>query len=145
MYKSNTGISTTGKKDHIGNIFDRINEKRLEEIFKEVHYKESWAIKTAENGKIFDKTHTEMVLDFVRDNRTPIRPKTLNKLMVQFISSAFSYNRIRRQLRRINREVFHDDNYPIREDHMRILSYLLNDDRFLDNDFWYPLRFDYLI
>lgn len=131
--------------DHIINLLVDINQARLKEIKGEIHQKELWLIHTAENANRFDTTHTEMVLDFIRDNKVPKRPQTLNKLMIQFLSSAFSYNRIRKQLRKINREKYYRDYYPIREDHEKILAYLLDDERFLLEDYWYPLKFESLI
>jgi diadenosine tetraphosphate (Ap4A) HIT family hydrolase len=145
MYKSTIGKKTIGRKKQIGILLNEINKERIEQIKNEIQQKESWAINIAENQSKLDKTHIEMVQDFIRDNKTPIRPETLNKLMIQFISSAFSYNRIRKQLRKINREKYHLDNYPIREDHKRILAYLLNEDRFLNEDYWHPQKLGQLI
>lgn len=133
------------KTEPIKNLLNQINEERIEQIKREVQQKESWVINIALDGSRFDTTHIEMVLDFIRDNKTPKRPETLNKLMVQLISSAFSYNRIRKQLRKINREKFNDDNYPIREDHEKILAYLLNEERFKNEDYWYPEKLEFLI
>lgn len=145
MYKSNTILKTKRSKEHIGFLVNEITEEKIQQIKNEIHQKEAWLIFTAENQHVFDKTHTEMVLDFIRDNKTPKRPETLNKLMIQFVSSAFSYNRIRKQLRKINREKFNDDNYPIREDHKKILAFILKEDRFKDEDFWHPQKFESLV
>jgi hypothetical protein len=133
------------KIEHIKNLLNHINEEKIAIIKSEIHQKELWVLNVAIKGGIFDKTHTLMVLDYIRDNKNPQRPETLNKLMVQLISSVFSYNRIRKQLRKRNREWFNTDDYPIREDHERILAYLLHEERFENEDFWHPQKFELLI
>jgi len=133
------------KVENIINLLNQVKEERIRQIESEIQQKESWVTDIAIKGSRFDTTHTEMVLDFIRDNKTPKRPETLNKLMIQLISSAFSYNRIRRQLRKINREKFSIDNYPIREDHEKILAYLLDEERFKIEDFWHPQKLELLI
>lgn len=130
---------------HIRYLLENVNQKRLFNIQHEIKQKESWAIDAAENQHIFDKTHKEMVQDFIIDSKSPKHAESINKLMIQFISSAFSYNRIRKQLRKINREIFQYDSYPIREDHKRLLAYLLNDERFLDEEYWQPANFESLV
>lgn len=129
-------------------IIDKLNsikEDKLKEIICEIHRKEQWVVGNVVKEGIFDKTHKNMVLDFVKDRKTPVRPETINKLFIQFISSAFSYNRIRNQLRKLNREIFKNPNYPIREDHLRILAYLLDDPRLKNEEYWHPLNFNKLI
>jgi len=133
------------KDEEIISKLNSIKDDKLNEIITEIQRKEQWVIANAFNSRVFDETHRNMVVDFVKDQKTPIRPELINKLFIQFISSAFSYNRIRNQLRKINREIFKNPNYPIREDHMRILAYLLNDPRFNNMEFWHPLNFNKLI
>jgi len=133
------------KGNQIKALLNKIGTEKIENIKKEIQQKESWVVNTAEQSDLFDATHAEMVLDFIRDNKKPSRPETINKLMIQFISSAFSYNRIRKQLRKINRIQFNEDNYPVREDHQKILAYLLNDERFEDESNWRPERFGVLV
>lgn len=123
------------KSIHLKYFLDTITQQRIISIKNEIHQKESWLISVLEKGDVFDDTHAEMVRDFIRDNKNPARPKSLNELMIQFISSAFSYNRIRKQLRKINREVFNSSNYPIRGDHKNILAFILNDSRFEDDKY----------
>ncbi|HQB28608.1 MAG TPA: HIT family protein [Paludibacter sp.] len=133
------------KIDNIRELLENISDKRFEEIKEEVHGKESLLIHAAEAGGVFDKTHRDMVMDAIRDNKSPSRPETINRLMLQLISSAFSYNRVRNQLKRINKSRFHHDYYPILDDHKLLLGYILNDERFKDEDFWHPVRFKALI
>jgi len=133
------------KIDYISDLLENISDNRFEEIKKEVHGKESLLIYAAETGGVFDKTHNDMVMDAIRDNKSPSRPETINRLMLQLISSAFSYNRVRNQLKRINKSKFHHDYYPILDDHKILLGYLLNDERFEDEDYWHPVRFKALI
>jgi len=143
LYRSNMKIPVGLKQ--ISTILNEFNAGDIQHIKKEIQQKESWLISVAENKNLFDKTHTEMVLDFIRENKVPKRPETLNKLMIQFISRAFSYNRIRKQMRKINREKFHLNNYPVRSDYKKILAYLLDDKRFLREDYWHPKKFQELI
>jgi hypothetical protein len=134
------------KIEQIRTLLDKINEDRVEKIRSEIKKKESFLINTVSDERCpFDVTHTDMVLDNIRDNKIPTRPETLNKLMIQFISSAFSYNRIRKQFRKINRLKFNDPNYPIREVHEKILAYLLCEERFLEEEFWHPQKLEVLI
>jgi len=135
----------TLKIDSIIEILQNVSDKRLDEIRKEISNKESILIHTAEKGGVFDKTHTDMVLGAIRDNKSPSRPETLNKLLLQLISSAFSYNRVRNQLKRINNSKFNRNYFPVGEDHKRLLGYLLNDERFEDEDYWHPVRFEALL
>lgn len=145
VYESNSALKSVIRSGHIGNLLNKITEEKIKQILNEIHQKELWLINTVENQQIFDKTHTDMVLDFIRDNKIPERPKTINKLMVQLISSAFSYNRIRKQMRKINRAEFHADYYPIREDYCKILAFLLSENRFLDEISWHPINFESLV
>lgn len=145
MYTNTVLNNPVRKIDRIKSFLNEINEERVEKISNEIHQKELRLINTAKNGSLFDTTHTEMVLDYIRDNKNPIRPETLNKLMIQLISSALSYNRIRKQFRKINRIVFNDSNFPIKEDNKKILAYLLSEERFNDEYYWHPDKFEVLI
>jgi hypothetical protein len=130
---------------HIKNLLNNITLERIVEIKDEIKYKESQLIAYAQNGSHYDSTHRTMVLESIRDNKPRPRPESLNKLMVQFVSSAFSYNRIRKQLRKINRDVFNNPSFPVRENHEQILAYILNDKRFEDEVYWHPREFKDLI
>ncbi len=133
------------KIDSIIGMLQNVSDKRLDEINKEISNKESILINTAEKGGVFDKTHTDMVMDALRDNKSPSRPETINRLLLQLINSAFTYNRIRNQLKRINKSKFDRNYFPVLEDQKKLLGYLLNDERFEDEDYWHPVRFKDLI
>lgn len=133
------------KIEHIKNLLNQISEERKEQIKMEVQKKESYLLTVAQNGSQLDETHRDMVLESIRDNKPRPRPESLNKLMVQLVSSAFSYNRIRKQLRKINREVFKNPSFPVRENHEQILAYILNDKRLEDEVYWHPREFKELL
>ncbi len=133
------------KIERIKDILSRIDNDSLLRIKQEIKDKELLLISLAEKGEISDKTCEDSVFDYLKLSKNPPRPKNLNELMVQFIGSAFSYNRIRIQMRKIHRERFGNPDFPIKSEHKKILSYIFNDQRLNDDFFWHPERLGILM
>jgi len=124
--------------NRIRGFLDRITPERIEEIRNEIQEKEDTLIHEAEDGNRLDETHKEMVLNYIRDNLIPEHPTDIQNLMLQFISSAFSYSVLREELKRQFLELCHQDRYPILRDHMILLSRIFNENRFEIENFWEP-------
>lgn len=126
------------KINRIKDLLERITLPRLVQIKKEILEKEKELIYQAQNGDRLDTTHTEMVLNSIRDNRIPDHPKNLNRLMMQFITSALTYTVLREDLKRQFKQIFGKDGYPVLDDHKFLLSNIFHEPKFEDETNWHP-------
>lgn len=126
------------KINGIKDLLERITLQRLLQIKKEILEKEKELIDQAQIGNRLDTTHTDMVLNSIRDNRIPDHPKDLNRLMLQFITSALTYTVLREELKRQFKQIFDKDGYPVLDDYRFLLSKIFHETKFINETNWHP-------